>query len=80
MKHDIAQPLGIVTVTRPDDLREAADVYARELQSGRAASVALNYATAVYLNHHPLVLAGEARALIRAATGPDGSLKQILKI
>lgn len=56
---------------KPDDLRLAADAYAIEVALGRAPMVALNYATAVYVQRHPLIQAADARALIRAAIDGD---------
>ena len=63
--------LAFVPHFRPDDLRQAADAYAVEVASGRAPTMALNYATAVYVQRHPLIQAADARALIRAAIDGD---------
>jgi hypothetical protein len=63
--------LAFVPHFRPDDVRYATDAYAIEIALGRTPNVALNYATAVYVERHPLIQAGDARALIRAAIVDD---------
>lgn len=50
-----------------DDLQHATDAYAIEVAFGRPRDIALNYATAVYVERQPDMLAWDARALIRAA-------------
>ena len=50
-----------------EDLQVVTDAYTGELERGQARRSALNYATAVYLQRHPFVAVGEARAVIRAA-------------
>ncbi|GEM_PF-5283371 len=50
-----------------EDLQVVTDAYTGELERGQAQRTALNYATAVYLQRHPFVAVGEARAMIRAA-------------
>tara|TARA_R110001606_G_scaffold392293_1_gene561104 strand:- start:189 stop:419 length:231 start_codon:yes stop_codon:yes gene_type:complete len=52
-----------------EDRRLVTDAYAGELERGQARRAALNYATAVYLQRHPFLAVGEARAMIRAALG-----------
>jgi hypothetical protein len=54
-------------VLHADDLRLVTDAYADEMQRGQERRSALNYATAVYLQRHPFVAVGKARAMIRAA-------------
>lgn len=56
-------------VLHAEDLRLVTDAYTGELERGQASRAALNYATAVYLQRHPFVSVGEARAMIRAAIG-----------
>ena len=55
-----------------EDLRLVTDAYRGELERGQARRTALNYATAVYLQRHPFVAVGEARAMIRAAINEPG--------
>jgi hypothetical protein len=50
-----------------DDLQLVTDAFTGELERGQARRTALNYATAVYLQRHPFVAVGEARAMIRGA-------------
>lgn len=50
-----------------DELKLVTDAFIGELERGQARRSALNYATAVYLQRHPFVAVGEARAMIRAA-------------
>lgn len=71
MKKDGYSVLAFVPNTPADDLRVAADAYTVEVELGRTPNVALNYATAVYLQRHPAIQAGDARALIRAAIGEE---------
>ncbi len=71
MKKDKHTVLAFVPHFRPDDVRLATDAYAIELALGRAPNVALNYATAVYVQRDPLMPASEARALISAAIKDD---------
>jgi hypothetical protein len=54
-----------------EDRRLVTDAFAAELQRGQARRAALNYATAVYLQRHPFLAVGEARAMIRAALGEN---------
>lgn len=54
-----------------DDLSIATDAYAIEIALGRPATMALNYATAIYVERYPAVQAWDARALIRAAIAED---------
>jgi hypothetical protein len=56
-------------VLHAEDLRLVTDAFASEMERGQARRAALNYATAVYLQRHPFVAVGEARAMIRAAIG-----------
>lgn len=63
--------LAFVPNFRPEDLRLATDAYAIEIALGRAPDIALNYATAVYVQRHPMIQAWDARALIRAALADD---------
>ena len=67
MKKEGHSVLAFVPHFKPDDLRLATDAYAIEVAFGRAPDVALNYATAVYVERHPTIQAWDARALIRAA-------------
>lgn len=71
MNEDGYSVLAFVPKKRTDDLRIATDAYTVEVGLGRTQNVALNYATAVYLQRHPAIQAGDARALIRAAIGED---------
>jgi len=71
VKNDRHTVLAFVPHFKLDDIRLAADAYVVELALGRAPSVALNYATAVYVQRHPLIQAADARALIRAAIDED---------
>jgi hypothetical protein len=50
-----------------DDLQRVTDAFTGELERGQERRIALNYATAVYLQRHPFVAVGEARAMIRGA-------------
>lgn len=54
-----------------EDRRLVTDAFTGELQRGQARRAALNYATAVYLQRHPFLAVGEARAMIRAALGEN---------
>ena len=63
--------LAFVPKFRQDDLRHATDAYAIEIAMGRTPYVALNYATAVYVECHPQIQAGDARDLVRAAIIDD---------
>ena len=71
MKKDNYSVLAFVPNSRAADLRKATDAYALEVSLGRTPNVALNYATAIYVQSHPTIQAGDARALIRAAIGND---------
>lgn len=50
-----------------EDLKLVTDAFTGELQRGQERRIALNYATAVYLQRHPFVAVGEARSMIRGA-------------
>lgn len=63
--------LAFVPHFKSDDLRRATDAYAMEVAFGRPADVALNYATAVYVDRQPSIQAWDARALVRAAIRQD---------
>lgn len=59
--------LAFIPQNSHDDLRHATDAFAIEIAFGRPRDVALNYATAVYVERQPDMQAWDARALIRAA-------------
>ena len=63
--------LAFVPHLKSDDLRRATDAYALEIAFGRSPNVALNYATAVYVERQPAIRAWDARALVRAAINDD---------
>ena len=63
--------LAFVPHFKSDDLRRATDAYALEIAFGRPPNVALNYATAVYVERQPGIQAWDARALVRAAINDD---------
>ena len=71
MKKNQHSVLAFVPHFKKDDLRLATDAYAVEVALGREPAIALNYATAVYVQRHPLIQAADARALIRAAIDGD---------
>ncbi|NKB59124.1 MAG: hypothetical protein GKS00_22585 [Alphaproteobacteria bacterium] len=71
VKKDNFSVLAFVPNSRAADLRKATDAYALEVSLGRTPNVALNYAAAVYVQSHPTIQAGDARAMIRAAIGDD---------
>ena len=71
MEKKSATVLAFVPNVTLEDLRIATDAYAIEIALGRAPDMALNYATAVYVERYPAIQAWDARALIRAAIAED---------
>ena len=63
--------LAFVPHFKSDDLRRATDAFALEVAVGRSVEMALNYATAVYVERQPGIQAWDARALVRAAIKQD---------
>ena len=71
MSNERPSVLAFVPHFKSDDLRLATDAYAIEVAFGRPPDVALNYATAVYVERQPEIQAWDARALVRAAIKED---------
>ena len=63
--------LAFVPHNKYEDLRRATDAYALEVAFGRPPDVALNCATAVYVERQPGIQAWDARTLVRAAINDD---------